>query len=59
MPIVGAKAILLSSDDGNNVRTAQRWARDNKVQSPDVPVAACALDRPVGAPARGCQGDSR
>lgn len=32
MPIVGARAILLSSDDGNNVRTAQRWARDNEVR---------------------------
>ncbi len=32
MPTVGAKAVLLCSDDGNNVRTAQRWAKSNDVR---------------------------
>ena len=39
MPIVGAKAILLCSDDGNNVRTAQLWARTNEVRF--APVCVC------------------
>jgi hypothetical protein len=44
MPIVGANAILLCSDDGNNVRAAQRWARANEVWSAAkmFPAAACA-----------------
>jgi hypothetical protein len=36
MHIVGAKAMLLCSDDGNNVRAAQRWAKANEVRLDDV-----------------------
>jgi hypothetical protein len=38
MPLVGAKAILLCSDDGNNVRAAQLWARTNEVRFATVRV---------------------
>jgi hypothetical protein len=38
MPLVGAKAILLCSDDGNNVRAAQLWARANEVRFATVRV---------------------
>jgi hypothetical protein len=61
MPITGAKAILLCSDDGNNVRTAQRWAKTHEVVFVRV---GSALGRVFviffeGSAAGGYEGDKR
>lgn len=42
MPLIGAKSILLCSDDGNNVRTAQRWAKEHGVSADPPPSRAFA-----------------
>ncbi len=62
MPLVGAKAILLCSDDGNNVRAAQLWARTNEVRfklARRCARAALFGDHLEGAAAGRFKGDAR
>jgi hypothetical protein len=60
MPLIGAKSILLCSDDGNNVRTAQRWAKEHAVSAACASVCTRARHPGrEGSAACGHEGDTR